>query len=93
MVLSKHDQEVKKIAKKLEREGYTVKADIAGYDKPDGIGKANRVPDIVAKKTSSTKIIEVETPSSIKKDKDQQAAFRKSAAQQRGTTFEIKVIK
>jgi len=93
MSLSKHDQKVKTEAVKLKRQGYNVQADIPGFEKPDGIGKDNYVPDIVAKKTSSTKIIEVETPTSLNKDKDQQTAFKRSAAQQRGTTFEIKVTK
>ena len=88
---SKHDNKVKQIAKQLEREGYTVQADISGYETPDGIGKNNYIPDIVAKKTSSIKIIEIETQSSLKTDKDQQEAFRRSAAQSRGTSFNIEV--
>ncbi len=43
---SKHDNKVKQIAKQLEREGYTVQADISGYETPDGIGKNNYIPDI-----------------------------------------------
>ena len=93
MALSKHNQKVKEIAKKLEEQGYKVEADIPGYSKPDGIGKDNHVPDIVAKKTNSTKIIEVETPASVNKDKKQHETFRRSAAQKRGTTFEIRKIK
>ena len=93
MSLSKHDQKVKAEAEKLKRQGYTVKAHIPGYDRPDGIGKNNFIPDIVAKKTNSTKIIEVETPASLNKDKAQQAAFKRSAAQKRGTSFEIKKTK
>lgn len=88
---SKHDKKVEQIAKQLERKGYTVQADIAGYETPDGIGKNNYIPDIVAKKTSSTKIIEVETQSSLKTDKDQQEAFRRSAAQSRGASFDIEM--
>jgi len=90
---TKHDKKVAQIARKLEREGYTVQADISGYDTPDKIGQGNYIPDIVAKKTSSTKIIEVETPTSLNKDVEQQQAFRRSAAQKSGTTFEIAVTK
>ncbi|MBA7579356.1 hypothetical protein ES708_21226 [subsurface metagenome] len=88
---NKHDKKVEQIAKRLEREGYTVKTDISGYETPDGVGKNNYIPDIVAKKTSSTKIIEVETQSSLKTDKDQQEAFKRSAAQSRGTSFGIEM--
>lgn len=93
MSMSNHDKKVKAEADKLKKQGYNVKADIPGYEKPEGIGKSGFIPDIVAKKTSSTKIIEVETPSSKNKDKEQQAAFRRSASQKRGTTFEIKTTK
>ena len=34
---SKHDKKVKQIAKQLERKGYTVYADISGYETPDAI--------------------------------------------------------
>lgn len=88
---SKHDKKVEQIAKRLERKGYTVQADISGYETPDSVGKNNYIPDIVAKKTSSTKIIEVETQSSLNTDKDQQEAFRRSAAQSRGTSFDIEM--
>ena len=90
---SKHDKKVDQIAKRLERKGYTVQADISGYETPDGIGKNNYIPYIVAKKTSSTKIIEVETQSSLKTDKDQQEAFRRSAAQRKDTKFEHVITK
>ena len=93
MGLSEHDKKVRQIAKELEKKGFSVKADIPGYDKPEGIGKRNYIPDIIAKKTSSTKIIEVETPSTISNDKKQQEAFRRSAAQKRGTSFEIRKTK
>lgn len=93
MSSSKHDKKVKAEAERLKSQGYSVIADIPGYEKPDGIGKNNFIPDIVAKKTSSTKIIEVETPESMEKDKEQQAAFKRSASQQRGTTFEKKKTK
>lgn len=86
---SSHDKKVKAEADKLRRQGYSVKADIPGYEKPDSIGKNGYVPDIVAKKTSSIKIIEIETPNSLNKEKAQQSVFRKSAAQKRGTTFDI----
>ena len=86
---SKHDKKVEEIANELTKQGYTVQADIPGYETPSGIGQNRRIPDIVAKKTSSTKIIEVETPTSLSKDNDQQNTFRRSAGQRRGTSFDI----
>ena len=53
---SKHDQKVRKIAKDLEKDDWNVQADISGFDTPDGIGKENRIPDIVAKKKGAAVI-------------------------------------
>lgn len=86
---SAHDKKVKQVAKQFERKGWNVEADISEFDSPDSIGQNNFVPDIVAKKSGATKIIEVETKRSLEKDKDQQEAFRRSAGQKKRTTFEI----
>lgn len=84
---SKHDAEVSREAKKLENQGYDVKADIRGYPQPDTIGGFR--PDVVGKKGKERKIIEVETPESVDsaRDKKQQQAFRKSAKRSKSTTF------
>lgn len=86
---NKHDRKVRQIAKKLEKDNWNVQADISGYETPESIGNENRIPDIVASKKGAKRIIEVETPRSVKKDKDQQETFRRSAAQQKRTTFTI----
>jgi hypothetical protein len=86
---NKHDLKVEKRAKKLEREGWNVKADLKGFDRPDPIGKYGHIPDIQAKKAGATKLIEVETGDTLQKDKKQHEAFRKSAAQRNRTTFKI----
>lgn len=88
---SAHDQRVEQIASRLKREDWKVKADIPGQTKPHPIGKYQRVPDIEASKSGRRKIIEVETPDSLKKDKAQQSTFRKHAAQKSNTTFDIEV--
>ena len=59
---SKHDAEVRRIAKELKDKGYEVQADIRGYDKPDTIGGLR--PDVIAKKGVERKIVEVETSES-----------------------------
>lgn len=86
---SKHDSRVKQLAHRLRREGWNVKADIPGFQRPDPIGKRNLIPDITAQKRGAKKIIEVETPETMKKDRKQHETFNRSAAQQNRTTFDI----
>ncbi|MCH8874169.1 hypothetical protein IH824_15600 [candidate division KSB1 bacterium] len=50
---AKHDIEVKRIAKELEKNGYKVKADSRGYSKPETIGGYR--PDVVAQKGKEKK--------------------------------------
>ena len=89
MAQSKHDVKVKGKANSLKRQGWKVKADVKGYDRPDPIGKYKRIPDIQAEKAGARKIIEVETKDTMQIDKKQQETFRKSAAQRKRTSFEI----
>jgi len=84
-----HDREVRRVAKKLEREGWNVQADLPDYETPKPIGKEKRVPDIVATKRGHRKVIEVETPDTLKKDKRQQETFRRHAGQKPNTTFDL----
>lgn len=90
---SKHDRKVKQIAQQLEREGWNVEADISGYRSPEGIGKRGRIPDIRATKAGAERIIEVETPSTMQKDKEQHETFRRSVGQKKRATFRIEVAK
>jgi|LGVE01.1.fsa_nt_gb hypothetical protein len=89
MAQSKHDVKVKGKVNSLKRQGWKVKADVKGYDRPDPIGKYKRIPDIQAEKAGARKIIEVETKDTMQIDKKQQETFRKSAAQRKRTSFEI----
>jgi hypothetical protein len=84
---ARHDRKVKTLARKYERAGWTVEADISGYDRPDRIGKY--IPDILARKRGAEKIIEVETPRTLLTDKRQHEAFRRSAGRKRRRTFDI----
>ena len=88
---NKHNQEVRRVVKNLKSQGYKVQADLPGYDNPDPIGKYGFVPDVTATKNRRTKLIEVETPSSVNRDKKQHSAFRRSAAQRPNATFDIVV--
>jgi len=88
---TRHNRIVRRTAENLKSQGYKVQADLPGYDQPDPIGKYGFVPDVTATKNRRTKLIEVETPSSVNRDKKQQAAFRRSAAQRPNATFDIVV--
>jgi len=87
---SDHDKEVLKIAKKLERDGWNVKADLTDYGKPSSVGKYKRIPDIEATKPGSRRIYEVEGPTI---DKEQIRSFEQSAKMRPRTRFIYKKIK
>jgi len=84
---SKHDAKVLSIARKLERQGFDVKADIRGYEQPNTIRGFR--PDVVGTKGHQRKIHEVETKDSVDsaRDQKQQKAFRQAADQSKNSTF------
>ena len=82
-----HDQAVRKLASQLKNEGWQVKASLPNRKQPDPIGKDGRIPDIQATKRGRTKLVEVETPSTVNSHKQQASAFRRSAAQKKNTSF------
>lgn len=86
---SKHDRKVIEIALKLKFEGWSVQADIPGFERPEPIGKDKFVPDIRATKAGAVRIVEVETPDTMEKNAKQHEAFRRSAAQKPRTTFRV----
>ncbi len=90
---SKHDAEVRRIAKELKDKGYEVQADIRGYGKPDTIGGLR--PDVIARKGVERKIVEVETSESRNTPRDlkQQRAFRQAANRSKNTTFRRVIVK
>jgi len=89
-----HDRKVREIARQLKKQGYAVRADgVRGYKPPRPIGKEMRRPDIEATRSGVRKIIEVETPSSLRSDKEQLKTFTRHAAQKRGTSFKVVVTK
>ncbi len=84
-----HDQVAKTIAGQLKQDGWKVKADLPNRKQPDPIGKKGRIPDIQATKLGRTKLIEVETPSTVKSHKQQASTFRRSAARKKSTSFNL----
>jgi len=85
-----HDAKVQEVARRLEREGFDVQADLPGHPRPPTIG--GHIPDIVASKAGKTLIREVETPGTVKTDKPQQEALRE-AAEEQGADFRVLVAK
>lgn len=89
----KHDQKVASIAKKYERKGWKVRADLPRYQKPKPIGKNRRIPDVVATRTGTRHIVEVETKGTIESHKGQRSTFRRSAAQRKRTKYREEVAR
>ena len=88
---STHDNRVRTLANRLEDQGWEVQADLPNFDQPDPIGKGEKIPDILATRGTQTKIIEVETPSTVNSHQDQHSTFRRSAAHRENGEFELVV--
>ena len=90
---TRHDAEIRRIARSFTKRHYEVKADVSGFQRPDTLGGYR--PDVVAKKGRERKIIEIETPESIDSARDlhQQQAFRSAAKRSVQTTFTRKIVK
>jgi len=82
---TRHDRKVRKIAAAYDGLGYLVRADIPGYDRPRPI--RGKVPDVVAVRGKTTKVVEVETERAFAADKDQRCVFRDYAANKPRTKF------
>lgn len=88
---SAHDNLVLDLANKLEADGWEVQADLPNFDQPEPIGQDERIPDILATQDDATKIIEVETESTVNSHEEQHSTFRRSAAQRDNAEFELVV--
>jgi hypothetical protein len=78
-----HDTGVAREAEELERAGWTVTADVPGWEDPDSVDGV--VPDIVATKRSTRRIIEVETD--LEDDFQHHETLRAVSETRRGTVF------
>ena len=86
---AKHDAKVRQEANRLRRQGWDVQADLPGFDRPDPIGRDKKTPDIRATKRGAERIVEVETPDTVDKDRDQHGTFRRRVGHRPRSTFEI----
>ena len=84
-----HDRRVRALVNGLKNQGWEVQADLPNFDQPDPIGKDERIPDILATRGNQTRIIEVETPSTLNSHQDQHSTFRRSAAHRENAEFEL----
>jgi len=82
----KHDNTVLRSAEWYKGQGYKVKADLPGWEKPKKIG--GFIPDLIAKKGNK----EIETKDTNKKNKKQQEAFEEYAGKKRSREFKKKII-
>lgn len=93
--MTTHDRKVREIANKEKKKGRIVTADVRGFSKPNPI--KGRIPDIVSKdrKTGVKRIVEVETPISMKisNDKKQRKIFRDHAKRSDKTKYRTVVTK
>ena len=85
---SRHDKAVKKRAEQLERQGYTVQADLKGWKQPGTIRGVR--PDIDARKGDKRVIAEVETKESVgdARAERQERTFKAAAKRTKGGRFE-----
>jgi len=87
---AKHDKAVLRSADWYKKRGYSVKADVPGWDKPKTIG--GRRPDLIVKKGKKEIVKEIETKDSNKKDLKQHKAFSQYAARKKTRDFQKKII-
>ena len=94
--VSTHDRKVRQIVRELEKQGCTVRADVRGRERPRPVGSERLVPDIEATKDGRRRIIEVETPESLKLDKDhleKLKGFARHASKDKNISFDIVVTR
>ena len=80
-----HDKKVKRIAAAYWGRGYDVRAAVSGYDRPKPI--RGRIPDVVATKGKTTKIVEVETDQTFVRHKDRRDILKDYADGRSRTRF------
>lgn len=85
----KHDEALLKSVKYYEDQGFKVMADLPGGEKPKEI--KGFIPDLIAKKGGKEIILEVETKTSVKQDKDQLEAFEQYADNSKNRKFRKKI--
>ena len=86
-----HNNSVAKRAAGLVANRWKVKADIPGYKQPKTLNGSR--PDIDATKGKKRRIIEVETPNSRFKDRQQHRNLRQYAKTKKNTKFMVRTCR
>jgi hypothetical protein len=87
---TRHDAKVQQRMKQLQGQGFRVWADLPGRGKPPKVG--GRIPDIYARRGKDLVVEEVETPGTLKSDKQQQEMLREGTTK-RGGRFTVRIAK
>lgn len=87
---AKHDNKVQQRLDYYKNKDFWVRADLPGRSKPPKVSE--RIPDIYARKGKKLVVEEVETPNTLKSDKEQQQKL-KSGTEKLGGEFKIKIAK
>lgn len=87
----RHDRAIRKYAKVLDQQGYTIKADTTVMENPypQAEIKHGKRPDILATKNNKEILVEVETPGSMdtKRAKEQKRRFSNWENRKSGRDF------
>jgi hypothetical protein len=86
---SRHDELVRRVAGGYKSQGWKVAADGESYHKPRTI--FGRRPDVIATKGAKTRIVEVETKSSMPTDASQRNAFKRFASLDNKRRFRTRI--
>lgn len=78
-----HQKGVRKTAREHDQNGWNVKADLRNWPQPPTV--ASHIPDVVATKRGSRRIIEIEISEGA--HGSQHTAFRRHAGQKSNTVF------
>lgn len=87
---SRHDEGVRRVAGGYKSQGWKVAADVGNYSKPRTI--FGRRPDVIATKGAKTRIVEVETRSSLPLDTSQRNAFKRFASLDNKRRFRTNIV-
>lgn len=87
---TRHDRKVEERASSLRERGFRVQADLPGHVRPPTL--AGHRPDIFARRGGELVVEEIETPSTLRADRAQQEALRRST-EELGGRFAVRLAR
>ena len=85
---TRHDEAIRRSPAQYKARNYKVQADVAGFQRPDRIGR--RRPDLIVSKGGKKIVIKFETPSTLGAHGDQHEELRRGA-EAMGVEFKVRV--